>query len=42
VTREGESRLGSVTAGNGAIYALRRSDYVEVDPRFGHDLALPT
>jgi cellulose synthase/poly-beta-1,6-N-acetylglucosamine synthase-like glycosyltransferase len=41
VTREGESRLGSVTAGNGAIYALRRSAYVEVDPRFGHDLALP-
>ncbi|HET8751875.1 MAG TPA: glycosyltransferase family 2 protein [Gaiellaceae bacterium] len=41
VTRAGESQLGSVTAGNGAIYALRRSDYVEVDPRFGHDLALP-
>jgi cellulose synthase/poly-beta-1,6-N-acetylglucosamine synthase-like glycosyltransferase len=41
VTRAGESRLGSVTAGNGAIYALRRSDYVEVDPRFGHDLSLP-
>jgi cellulose synthase/poly-beta-1,6-N-acetylglucosamine synthase-like glycosyltransferase len=41
VTREGESRLGSITAGNGAIYALRRSDYAEVDPRFGHDLALP-
>ena len=41
MTRAGESRLGSVTAGNGAIYALRRSDYVEVDPRFGHDLALP-
>jgi cellulose synthase/poly-beta-1,6-N-acetylglucosamine synthase-like glycosyltransferase len=41
VTREGESRLGSVTAGNGAIYALRRADYVEVDPRFGHDLSLP-
>jgi cellulose synthase/poly-beta-1,6-N-acetylglucosamine synthase-like glycosyltransferase len=41
VTREGESRLGSVTAGNGALYALRRSDYAEVDPRFGHDLALP-
>jgi cellulose synthase/poly-beta-1,6-N-acetylglucosamine synthase-like glycosyltransferase len=40
-TRESESRLGSITAGNGAIYALRRSDYVEVDPRFGHDLALP-
>ncbi len=41
VTRAGESSLGSVTAGNGAIYALRRSDYVEVDPRFGHDLSLP-
>jgi cellulose synthase/poly-beta-1,6-N-acetylglucosamine synthase-like glycosyltransferase len=41
VTRDGESRLGSITAGNGAIYALRRSDYAEVDPRFGHDLSLP-
>jgi cellulose synthase/poly-beta-1,6-N-acetylglucosamine synthase-like glycosyltransferase len=41
VTREGESRLGSVTAGNGAVYALRRSDYAEVDSRFGHDLSLP-
>jgi cellulose synthase/poly-beta-1,6-N-acetylglucosamine synthase-like glycosyltransferase len=41
VTRAGESQLGSVTAGNGAIYALRRSDYAEVDPRFGHDLSLP-
>ena len=41
VTRASESRLGSVTAGNGAIYALRRSAYVEVDPRFGHDLSLP-
>jgi len=39
--REAESRLGSITGGNGAIYAVRRSDYVEVDPRFGHDLSLP-
>jgi hypothetical protein len=39
--RRSESELGSVTGGNGAVYALRRSDYVEVDPRFGHDLALP-
>jgi cellulose synthase/poly-beta-1,6-N-acetylglucosamine synthase-like glycosyltransferase len=39
--RESESRLGSVTGGNGSIYAVRRSDYVEVDPRFGHDLSLP-
>ena len=39
--REQESRLGSVTGGNGSIYALRRGDYVEVDPRWGHDLAFP-
>ena len=39
--REQESRLGSVTGGNGAIYAVRREDYVDVDPRFGHDLAFP-
>src|SRR5205823_8080920 len=39
--REQESALGSITGGNGAIYAVRRDDYVEVDPRFGHDLALP-
>jgi len=39
--REAESRLGSITGGNGSIYALRRADYVEVDPRFGHDLSLP-
>ena len=39
--REQESRLGSVTGGNGSIYALKRADYVEVDPRWGHDLALP-
>jgi cellulose synthase/poly-beta-1,6-N-acetylglucosamine synthase-like glycosyltransferase len=39
--RADESRLDSVTGGNGSIYAVRREDYVEVDPRFGHDLALP-
>jgi cellulose synthase/poly-beta-1,6-N-acetylglucosamine synthase-like glycosyltransferase len=39
--RDAESRLSSVTGGNGSIYAVRRSDYVEVDPRFGHDLSLP-
>jgi cellulose synthase/poly-beta-1,6-N-acetylglucosamine synthase-like glycosyltransferase len=39
--RESESALGSITGGNGSIYAVRRADYVEVDPRFGHDLAFP-
>jgi cellulose synthase/poly-beta-1,6-N-acetylglucosamine synthase-like glycosyltransferase len=41
VQRAAESTLGSITGGNGSIYALRRSDYTEVDPRFGHDLSLP-
>lgn len=36
-----ESRLGSVTAGNGAIYATRREAYMEVDPIMGHDLSFP-
>jgi cellulose synthase/poly-beta-1,6-N-acetylglucosamine synthase-like glycosyltransferase len=39
--RAAESQFGSVTAGVGPIYAVRRDDYVELDPRFGHDLALP-
>ncbi len=36
-----ESKLGSITAGNGAIYATRRSSYIVVDPIMGHDLSLP-
>ena len=36
-----ESRLYSVTAGNGAIYATRRRTYMVVDPIMGHDLSLP-
>jgi len=36
-----ESRLRSVTAGNGAIYATRRDAYVIVDPIMGHDLSFP-
>ena len=36
-----ESRLGSITAGNGAIYATRRNSYLVVDPIMGHDLSLP-
>jgi cellulose synthase/poly-beta-1,6-N-acetylglucosamine synthase-like glycosyltransferase len=39
--RADESRVDSVTGGNGSIYAVRRADYVDVDPRFGHDLSLP-
>jgi cellulose synthase/poly-beta-1,6-N-acetylglucosamine synthase-like glycosyltransferase len=36
-----ESRLRSITGGNGAIYATRRASYVEVDPIMGHDLSFP-
>jgi cellulose synthase/poly-beta-1,6-N-acetylglucosamine synthase-like glycosyltransferase len=39
--RARESRLASVTAGNGAIYAVRPEAYVRVDPVMGHDLSLP-
>jgi cellulose synthase/poly-beta-1,6-N-acetylglucosamine synthase-like glycosyltransferase len=36
-----ESRLASVTGGNGAIYATRREAYLVVDPVMGHDLSFP-
>ena len=39
--RSYESRLCSITAGNGAIYATRRDSYIEVDPIMGHDLSFP-
>jgi cellulose synthase/poly-beta-1,6-N-acetylglucosamine synthase-like glycosyltransferase len=37
--RESESALGSITGGNGSIFAVRRTDYVA--HRFGLDLGLP-
>lgn len=39
--RAAESARWSVTAGNGAIYATRREDYVVVDAVMGHDLSFP-
>jgi hypothetical protein len=39
--RRCESRLSSITAGNGAIYATRRESYIVVDPIMGHDLSFP-
>jgi glycosyltransferase involved in cell wall biosynthesis len=39
--RARESQLASVTAGNGAIYAVRPEAYLRVDPVMGHDLSLP-
>ncbi len=39
--REHESALASVTAGNGAIYAVRPEAYLRVDAVMGHDLSFP-
>jgi len=39
--REQESALASVTGANGALSAVRREAYVEVDPIMGHDLSFP-
>jgi cellulose synthase/poly-beta-1,6-N-acetylglucosamine synthase-like glycosyltransferase len=39
--REMESDLAGVTAGNGAIYAVRRDDYIPLPPAGSHDLSLP-
>jgi hypothetical protein len=39
--RSMESRLAGVTGGNGAIYAVRKEAYINVDPRMGHDLSFP-
>jgi glycosyltransferase involved in cell wall biosynthesis len=36
-----ESRVRSVTGGNGAIYATRRPAYIVVDAIMGHDLSFP-
>jgi cellulose synthase/poly-beta-1,6-N-acetylglucosamine synthase-like glycosyltransferase len=39
--REMESALAGVTAGNGAIYAVRRDAYIPLAPSGSHDLSFP-
>jgi cellulose synthase/poly-beta-1,6-N-acetylglucosamine synthase-like glycosyltransferase len=39
--REAESALAGVTAGNGAIYAVRRGAYIPLPPSGSHDLSFP-
>ena len=39
--REMESALAGVTAGNGAIYAVRRDAYIPLPPSGSHDLSFP-
>lgn len=39
--REIESRIQTITAGNGALYACRNKDYIEFEAIRSHDLAMP-
>jgi cellulose synthase/poly-beta-1,6-N-acetylglucosamine synthase-like glycosyltransferase len=39
--REMESSLAGITAGNGAIYAVRRDSYLPLGPSASHDLSFP-
>ncbi|MBX9954127.1 glycosyltransferase family 2 protein [Peribacillus simplex] len=39
--RKVESNIKSITAGNGAIYAIRKSQYVDFNPIECHDSAMP-
>jgi glycosyltransferase involved in cell wall biosynthesis len=39
--REQESACGSITAGNGGIYAVRRSAFLELGAEHSHDIGLP-
>jgi cellulose synthase/poly-beta-1,6-N-acetylglucosamine synthase-like glycosyltransferase len=39
--RERESALAGITAGNGAIYAVRRDAYIPLAPSGSHDLSFP-
>jgi cellulose synthase/poly-beta-1,6-N-acetylglucosamine synthase-like glycosyltransferase len=39
--REAESALAGITAGNGAIYAVRRDAYIPLAPSGSHDLSFP-
>ncbi len=39
--RERESALAGITAGNGAIYAVRRDAYLPLHPSGSHDLSFP-
>lgn len=39
--RDIESRFQTITAGNGAIYACRNSEYFDSDPLYCHDSVMP-
>lgn len=39
--RDIESRFQTITAGNGALYACRTKDYIEIAPIYSHDSSMP-
>lgn len=39
--RDVESRLQTITAGNGSIYAVRNNEYIDIKPIDCHDSAMP-
>lgn len=39
--REIESNLSSITAGNGSLYAVRKQQYMSIDPIYSHDSVFP-
>lgn len=39
--REIESKIQTITAGNGALYACRTRDYYDFDPIYSHDSSMP-
>lgn len=41
IMREIESNIKTITAGNGALYAIKKSEYVYFDPIKSHDSAMP-
>lgn len=40
--REIESKLQTITAGNGALYSIRNSEYIDFNPIESHDSSMPT
>lgn len=40
--RKLESATGSITAGNGAVYAIKRECYEPINPLYSHDIVLPS
>lgn len=39
--RKIESNISSITAGNGALYGVRKLDYEKIDPIYSHDSVFP-